>query len=107
MISFYPKKYCSLSMYFKISLTALVIWLINMHFVSDCCYYGNFVLQPLLRELVEQKQSLTQEEAKEALIRCLKILFYRDARSFNKVSIQILFNRKMFCFIENQSLIIL
>ncbi|XP_074661352.1 proteasome subunit beta type-4-like [Tubulanus polymorphus] len=48
--------------------------------------YGAYIALPLLRERVDAKQSksLTREEAREMLDECMKILWYRDARSFNK-----------------------
>ena len=43
--------------------------------------------QPLLRKAVEGKEdTLTREEAEKILIECMKVLYYRDARSLNKVS---------------------
>lgn len=42
--------------------------------------------QPLMREVLEKKPSLTKEEARDLIERCMKILYYRDARSFNRVS---------------------
>lgn len=39
-----------------------------------------------MREVLERKSSLTQEEARDLIERCMKILYYRDARSFNRVS---------------------
>lgn len=45
-----------------------------------------FFPQPLMREVLEKKSSLTKEEARDLIERCMKILYYRDARSFNRVS---------------------
>lgn len=42
--------------------------------------------QPLMREVLEKKPVLTREEARDLIERCMKILYYRDARSFNRVS---------------------
>lgn len=51
------------------------------------------IAQPLLREAYEEKagidgkgELLTAEEAEKLLDECMKVLFYRDARSINKVS---------------------
>lgn len=48
--------------------------------------------QPLLREAYEAKAGidgkgdlLTEEEAESVLNECMKVLYYRDARSMNKV----------------------
>jgi len=49
--------------------------------------YGAYIAQPLLRNAVEKKngEPLTEEEAKKLLDDCMRVLFYRDARSLNKV----------------------
>lgn len=39
-----------------------------------------------MREVLEKKPVLTREEARDLIERCMKILYYRDARSFNRVS---------------------
>ena len=59
--------------------------------------YGAHIAQPLLREAFEAKAGidgkgplLTAEEAEAVLSDCMKVLFYRDARSINKVSQAIL-----------------
>lgn len=44
------------------------------------------VLQPLMREAVENKPELSKQEARDLIERCLKVLYYRDARSYNRVS---------------------
>ncbi|NWH76197.1 PSB4 protein, partial [Piaya cayana] len=51
--------------------------------------YGAFLAQPLMREVLEKKPNLTQEEARNLIERCMKILYYRDARSFNRYEIAI------------------
>lgn len=55
--------------------------------------FGAHIAQPLLREAFEAKagtdgtgEQLTQEEAEKLMDECMKVLFYRDARSMNKVS---------------------
>ena len=40
-----------------------------------------------MREAYEKNPNMTEAEAKELLDRCLKVLFYRDARSWNSVSL--------------------
>ena len=48
--------------------------------------YGAMIAQPLLRSAVEGREDvLTEEEARAILEQCMKVLFYRDARSLNKV----------------------
>ena len=50
-----------------------------------------FFFQPLIEKAIEEKGGqLTKVEAVKLLIECLKILYYRDARSINKV-----------CFVDN------
>ncbi|KAM9168957.1 proteasome subunit beta type-4 [Mergus octosetaceus] len=51
--------------------------------------YGAFLAQPLMREVLEKKPTLTKEEARSLIERCMKILYYRDARSFNRYEIAI------------------
>ena len=41
--------------------------------------------QPLLRDAYEKKPAMSKDEARDVLVRCLKVLFYRDCRSLNKV----------------------
>ncbi len=43
------------------------------------------LLQPLMREMTENKVELTKDEARALIERCLKVLYYRDARSYNRV----------------------
>lgn len=40
-----------------------------------------------MREALEKKPILTKEEAQDLIERCMKILYYRDARSFNRVGV--------------------
>ncbi|NXN73734.1 PSB4 protein, partial [Himantopus himantopus] len=51
--------------------------------------YGAYLAQPLMREVLEKKPSLTKEEARDLIDRCMKILYYRDARSFNRYEVAI------------------
>lgn len=41
--------------------------------------------QPLMREALEKKPVLSQSEARELVERCMRVLYYRDARAFNRV----------------------
>ncbi|KAG9082190.1 Proteasome subunit beta type-7 [Ceratobasidium sp. 370] len=50
--------------------------------------YGSMIAIPLLRKAVEGRETtLTEEEGHELLVECMKVLFYRDARSLNKFQI--------------------
>lgn len=54
--------------------------------------YGAHLAQPLLRKLVDDEdkvQDITREAAVAAVKECMKVLFYRDARSLDKYSIAI------------------
>lgn len=39
-----------------------------------------------MREAMENKPELSKQEARDLIERCLKVLYYRDARSYNRVS---------------------
>jgi 20S proteasome subunit beta 7 len=48
--------------------------------------YGAYIAQPLLRNAVEGKEEiLTEEQATKILNDSMRVLFYRDARSLNKI----------------------
>lgn len=48
--------------------------------------FGAHIALPLLRSAVEGREdTLTEAEAQAILEQCMKVLFYRDARSLNKV----------------------
>ncbi|CAO1636630.1 unnamed protein product [Jaminaea pallidilutea] len=50
--------------------------------------FGLHLAQPLLRKAVEGREdTLEEEEAKSILEGCMKVLFYRDARSLNRFQI--------------------
>ncbi|XP_013778864.1 proteasome subunit beta type-4-like [Limulus polyphemus] len=50
--------------------------------------YGAYIAQPLLRDHWEKnKGKQTVEEARNLILSCLRILFYRDARSLDKYQI--------------------
>jgi 20S proteasome alpha/beta subunit len=49
--------------------------------------YGSYIAQPLLRKAVEgNEDTLTEADAVRILGESMKVLYYRDARSLNKVS---------------------
>lgn len=50
--------------------------------------FGAYLAQPLLREAVEGRENvLTEAEARQLLERCMKVLWYRDARSTDIIQI--------------------
>ncbi|KAM9838920.1 proteasome subunit beta type-4 [Aulostomus maculatus] len=51
--------------------------------------FGAYLAQPLMREVLENKVEITKQEARELVERCLKVLYYRDARSYNRHEIAI------------------
>jgi 20S proteasome subunit beta 7 len=49
--------------------------------------YGAHIAQPLLRKSVEGRENtLTEEEALKIIENSMRVLYYRDARSINKVT---------------------
>lgn len=60
------------------------------HYKSDTIAtgFGSYLAQPILRKATEQRtEPLTEEEAREVLENCMRVLYYRDARSMNKIQI--------------------
>ncbi|KPM02528.1 macroglobulin complement-related 1 [Sarcoptes scabiei] len=52
--------------------------------------FGNYLAIPLLREEYEKRDGkLTETEAIDILKNCLEVLYYRDARSWNKYNLAI------------------
>lgn len=48
--------------------------------------YGAYIALPLLRQAVEGREdSLSAADARRILVESMRVLFYRDARSLNKV----------------------
>ena len=54
--------------------------------------FGAHLAQPILRTLAPDEEAaagLSQEQAVQAIKECMKVLFYRDARSMDKYSIAV------------------
>lgn len=54
--------------------------------------FGAHLAQPIMRRVVpdeEASQKLSKEDAVKAIRECMKVLFYRDARSMNEYSIAV------------------
>ncbi|KAK9467060.1 nucleophile aminohydrolase [Lipomyces arxii] len=52
--------------------------------------YGAYLAVPLLRKLVSDEgdeKNVTKDQARAALDQCMKVLFYRDARSLDKYTV--------------------
>ena len=48
--------------------------------------YGAYLAQPLLRKhLQDRTEDLSEAEAVSVLEECMRVLYYRDARSLNRV----------------------
>lgn len=41
----------------------------------------------MLRDALEKNKNLDEKQAVDVIQRCMKLLFYRDARSFDKVKL--------------------
>jgi len=55
--------------------------------------FGAYLSQPLLRKAQEEDpKNFTYEKARQAIENCLKVLYYRDARSYNRYEIAIIDN---------------
>lgn len=55
-----------------------------------CTGFGAYLATPLLRKLVDKEGdelNVTEEQARKAIDECMKVLFYRDARSLDKYSV--------------------
>ncbi|KAF9997444.1 Proteasome subunit beta type-7 [Modicella reniformis] len=49
--------------------------------------FGAYLAQPILRKELEIRggeDNITEEQAVDVLKKCMRVLFYRDARSMNK-----------------------
>lgn len=73
--------------------------------------FGSHLAIPLLRQLIPNDpdyEKVTEEQAREVLLNCMRVLFYRDARSLDKFSLvtikkgeELKFEKGLRC--ENQS----
>ncbi|XP_041351774.1 proteasome subunit beta type-4-like [Gigantopelta aegis] len=51
--------------------------------------YGAYMAQPMMRDELARNPNMSQAQAEQVIDRCLKLLFYRDARSLNKYQVAI------------------
>lgn len=51
--------------------------------------FGAYLALPLMREAYEKNNKMTEAEAKQLIEKCLKVLFYRDARSLNRYELAV------------------
>lgn len=47
--------------------------------------YGAYIVRPILRNAY--REGLTKEEAKQVIVDCMRVMFYRDGRALNNVEI--------------------
>ena len=55
--------------------------------------FGSHLAQPLLRKVADDESQVphvTREQAVQAVKECMKVLFYRDARSLDRYSIAVI-----------------
>lgn len=52
--------------------------------------YGAYIATPLLRDALEKNPDMNADEAVAILKKCMEVLYYRDARSFNKYELAII-----------------
>jgi len=52
--------------------------------------YGAYIALPIIRKALEEKPNISKVEAVKLIIDCLRVLYYRDARSINKFDITII-----------------
>ena len=51
--------------------------------------YGAYIAVPILRKATESRV-LNREEAENVIVKCMEVLYYRDARSFNRYQLGII-----------------
>ncbi|KAK7095618.1 proteasome subunit beta type-4-like isoform X4 [Littorina saxatilis] len=51
--------------------------------------FGAYLALPILRDAVEKNKKMEEKQAVELIDRCMKLLFYRDARSLNKYQVAV------------------
>ncbi|RNA06220.1 proteasome subunit beta type-4 [Brachionus plicatilis] len=52
--------------------------------------YGNYLAVPIMREFLEKHNNrITEAQARDVIDRCMKLLYYRDGRAYDKYSIAI------------------
>eukprot|EP00039_Didymoeca_costata_P018399 m.333299 g.333299 ORF g.333299 m.333299 type:complete len:260 (+) comp17112_c0_seq1:65-844(+) len=51
--------------------------------------YGAHIALPIMRAAYEQNSKMTEEQARNLMVRCLTVMFYRDARTIDKYQIAV------------------
>merc|ERR1719370_19831 len=52
--------------------------------------FGAHLALPMMRDALEQKPKLSLAEAKDLMAKCMEVLFYRDARSFDEYEMAVI-----------------
>lgn len=52
--------------------------------------YGAHIAVPLLRDALQKKPNMSKTEAEDLVVKCMEVLYYRDARSYNKYELAII-----------------
>jgi len=52
--------------------------------------FGAHLALPMMRDALEKKPNLNEAEAKDLIARCMTVLFYRDARSFDQYELAVI-----------------
>jgi len=68
-----------------------VVNMVGVAFEGDCVAtgFGAYLALPVMRDACEKNKKMTEKDAIELLERCMKLLYYRDARSLNKYQIAV------------------
>ncbi|KAH9489586.1 Proteasome subunit beta type-4 [Bulinus truncatus] len=56
---------------------------------SLACGFGSYIALPIIREAMEKKPEMNKDEAVSLIDRCMKLMFYRDARALNKYQLAV------------------
>ncbi|KAF2885399.1 hypothetical protein ILUMI_20797 [Ignelater luminosus] len=52
-----------------------------------CTGYGTHLALPIIRDTLQKNPNLSEEEARALVVKCMEVLFYRDAHSYPKYQI--------------------
>ncbi|KAK0067908.1 Proteasome subunit beta type-4 [Biomphalaria glabrata] len=57
---------------------------------SLACGFGAYVALPIIRDALEKKPDISKDEAVALIDRCMKLMYYRDARALNKYQLAVI-----------------
>jgi len=52
--------------------------------------YGHYMAQPLMRDAYKGNEKMSEDQAIQLIDNCMRVLYYRDARAYNKYEIAII-----------------